>query len=279
MNQKKKRFNMRVLTSLTVTLGFLCLAFSGIVLYFSPKGRVANWTGWTMFGLEKEEWGGVHTILAIMFVLASALHIYFNWRPLLRYFTDAIAKGMRNRLELAAAALITLVFFTGALMGVPPFGTVLDWGEDIKDYWERTSGPLPYPHAEESTLAEFAKNMGVAPDELAKQLAAKGFEAPDLSMTVKDFVRTHKVTPNEVLGAIPTQSMSAQQQGLQPYGGGFGQKTLEEVCEQNGIELKKAVDILERQGVKATGSDKLKSLADQAGTTPRELLNMLTVQE
>jgi len=278
VEQKNKRFNLRALTSLTVTLSFLCLAFSGIVLYFTPKGRVAHWTGWTMFGLEKEQWAGVHTVLAILFVIASGVHIYFNWRPLLRYFKDAAAKGMRNRAELGVAALITLVFFVGALRMWPPFGTVLDWGERIKAYWERTSAPAPYAHAEESTLAEFAEIIGVSRDELANQLKAKDFEVSDFSMTVDELARQHRVSPNEVFEAFPKPDLSSARRGLLQRAG-HGQKTLKEVCDESGIELSRAIAVLEEKGITARGSDTLKSLAAQAGMRPRDLVDTLTARE
>jgi len=278
VDQKNKRFNLRALTSLTVTLSFLCLAFSGIVLYFTPKGRVAHWVGWTMFGLEKEQWAGVHTVLAILFVIASGVHIYFNWRPLLRYFKDAVAKGMRNRAELGVAVLITLVFFVGALRMWPPFGTVLDWGERIKAYWERTSVPAPYAHAEESTLAEFAEIIGVSPDELAKQLKAKGFQVSHFSMTVEDLARQHGVSPNEVFEAFPKPDLSAARRGLLQRAG-YGQKTLEEVCDESGIELNQAIAALERKGITAQGNETLKSLAAQAGIRPRDVVDILRGQQ
>jgi len=50
-----RRFNVRGFTSLTLTLAFLVMLISGIVLYVTPRGRTANWTGWTMLGLEKDQ--------------------------------------------------------------------------------------------------------------------------------------------------------------------------------------------------------------------------------
>ena len=278
VNQNTKRFNVRVLTSLTVTLSFLCLAFSGIVLYFTPQGRVAHWVGWTMFGLDKEEWAGVHTLLAILFVIASAVHIYFNWRVLLRYFKDAIARGMRNRAELGIAALITALFFVGTLKMWPPFGTVIDWGERIKDYWERTSAPAPYAHAEESTLAEFAEILGISSDELAEQLRTKGLEVSDFSMTVDQLGRKHRVSPNKVFEAFPEPDLPAARRGLMQQSG-YGRQTLKEVCDESGVELQRAIAALERYGITARGSDTVRSLAAQGRMRPREVFDIVTAQQ
>jgi hypothetical protein len=61
MNDKTSAgFQWRALTSVLMTLGFVLLAASGIVLFLSPPGRVANWTNWTILGLRKSDWGGVH---------------------------------------------------------------------------------------------------------------------------------------------------------------------------------------------------------------------------
>ena len=45
---KQSRFNWRGFFSLLLFGSFSLLAFSGIILYVTPKGRVANWTGWTL---------------------------------------------------------------------------------------------------------------------------------------------------------------------------------------------------------------------------------------
>ena len=91
--EQKKKTNIRAITSLTITLSFALMAFSGIILYLSPKGRVANWTGWTMAGLGKESWGGVHTTIGILFLLASALHLLYNWKVFLNYLKKPFASS------------------------------------------------------------------------------------------------------------------------------------------------------------------------------------------
>ncbi len=40
-----KKFNTQGFTTFVVTLAFLIIAMSGTVLYMTPRGRVANWTG------------------------------------------------------------------------------------------------------------------------------------------------------------------------------------------------------------------------------------------
>ena len=109
------RFQWRAFVTLFVTLSFVLIAASGIVLYVSPPGRVAHWSLWTLGGLDKEAWQGVHTVFAFLFVLAGAFHLYFNWRVFWSYLRSRLAAGIRMKRELALAA--GLVVAIGGLSG------------------------------------------------------------------------------------------------------------------------------------------------------------------
>ena len=52
---RERRFNWRGFASLATGFAFLIMIVSGVVLYVAPRGRVANWTDWTVMGLGKEE--------------------------------------------------------------------------------------------------------------------------------------------------------------------------------------------------------------------------------
>ncbi|MCK4782139.1 MAG: DUF4405 domain-containing protein, partial [Desulfobacteraceae bacterium] len=62
MAKNRKRFNWRGWTTFVVTISFVVDTISGIILYVAPPGRIANWTNWTIWGLNKEEWAAIHTI-------------------------------------------------------------------------------------------------------------------------------------------------------------------------------------------------------------------------
>ena len=55
----KRSLSGRGLVSVLTLTSFLVLAFTGCILFVTPPGRVANWTGWTMLGLTKHEWGAL----------------------------------------------------------------------------------------------------------------------------------------------------------------------------------------------------------------------------
>jgi len=161
MNDKtSSSFQWRALTSVLMTLGFLLLAVSGSVLFLSPPGRVANWTNWTMLGLRKSDWSGLHIWFGTLFLSMSALHVFFNWRPLISYFKNRATRSVGFRKEWAVAAGICVVVFGGTRAGIPPFSTLLAWNEEVKESWDRPAERAPIPHAELLTLAGLAEKGG-----------------------------------------------------------------------------------------------------------------------
>jgi len=216
----RKGFSARALTSLTTTIGFVGLAFTGVMLYVSPQGKVAHWTGWTILGLEKDEWSAAHIAFSLLFLIASAFHIYFNWQVLLRYFKNACAKGFASKRELTIALALVGVCFVGAWQGWPPFAQLVAWNDAIKEYWARQSAPPPYPHAEESTLADFARRTHMTIEELVGKLEEAGYAPDDESVTIGDLARQHGATPAQLFGALGLSSRGGQGAG---QGRGLGQ--------------------------------------------------------
>ena len=150
------RFHWRAFVTLYVTLSFLLLAVSGIVLYVAPPGRVANWSRWTLGALDRHGWQSVHTVVALVFVLAGAFHLWFNWRTFWFYLRSKLAEGLlaKRELALATAAVVAVAGLT--LADLPPFGSVMDLGDRAKESWSSGGGEPPVPHAELLTLERLA---------------------------------------------------------------------------------------------------------------------------
>ena len=92
---KDKKWHFRGLTSLFTTVGFLVMAATGLVAYITPQGRIAYWNDWHLLGLSKTQWGNIHIISSILFVIAGSFHIYFNWKALLNYLVDKVKGGLK----------------------------------------------------------------------------------------------------------------------------------------------------------------------------------------
>ncbi|MBU0551288.1 DUF4405 domain-containing protein [Myxococcota bacterium] len=130
----------------------MLLSITGIVLYIEPQGRIAYWTDWRLFGLSKEQWGDIHILGGLMFLIAGIFHVYFNWKPLKSYL-------VRKRQEatywppILISALGTLILVVGTALEVQPFKSVLTLGEAAKDSWiSDAKHEPPFGHAEEVAL-------------------------------------------------------------------------------------------------------------------------------
>ena len=225
--RKRRRFSMRGFTSLLLTLSMAVMVFAGIMLYLTPRGRVANWTDWTLVGLGKEQWAALHMNASLLFVIVAVLHLVLNWSIFFSYLKKKTAAGLHMKKELALATLIALVCVAGTITELPPFGAVAALNEDIKDYWELRAVRAPVPHADELTLEEFAAQVNLPVSDLTEALGKEGFDAADVQLTVGELGRRKGVAPSAVLAAIQKHHPQA---GAMTGGGpgwgrgqGFGQ--------------------------------------------------------
>jgi hypothetical protein len=286
----ERKFNTRSLVTLTVAMSFLTIAISGLVLYISPKGRVANWTGWSVAGLGKEDWAGLHTTMALLFLTFSAVHIWNNWRPLMNYIKKPVAAGVkRSKSEMLAAVTVTLGVLLGTLFGIPPFSTIGALGENMKSYWEARSVSGPYIHAEDDTLADFARKLGREEGDLMERLAAKGYATNNANLKVKDLADQYNITPAALFAALSSGGAGVGPAGdhgnggggpagFAGPGGGFGRMSLAQVCTESNIDLDTAIAALQKMGITAQGTDNLRTLANNAGMNPGELLEAVGIK-
>lgn len=125
-------FQWRALVSVFLSLGFLVLAASGVVLFIRPSGRVAAETGWSMLGLDKDQWGNLHVWFAMVFVVGAACHLVFNWRPMVGYFKSRMTRGFSMRREWLVALIAGVLLAAGAVSDLPPFRSLSEWGHRFR---------------------------------------------------------------------------------------------------------------------------------------------------
>jgi hypothetical protein len=267
-------FQWRALTSVLMTLGFALLAISGIVLFLAPPGRVANWTNWSILGLRKSEWGGVHIWFGTLFLVMTALHVFFNWRPLVSYFKNRVSRTVGFRPEWAVAAVVTVVVFGGTRAGIPPFSTLLAWNEDLKESWDRPAERAPIPHAELLTLAALAEKGGVELPVAIARLTAKGLSGFTAETVVQKIADGAKIPARQVYDIIL--------QGTKPAGhvegkagGGLGWKTLAQFCTDEGLALENVRAQLSARKLKFDDTTTLREIAANNGLKPYDLVESL----
>ena len=273
---ERKPFHKKGMTTFIVAWTCLVLVVTGGVLYASPQGRVAHWTDWTVWGLDKEEWGAVHVLTALAFLIAGGFHIYFNWATFVSYFKMRFQAGFNLKREFVVATGLTVLVVAGTILNVPPFSLVVAWSDDIKDYWKAKAIVLPYAHAEESTLADFCTKTGVPVNETVTQLQAKGYEIPDTSMTLGDLARLNDTSPSTMFSGLLGGTADEASQPSVGTGAGLGRKTLEQVSGEFGVDVEDVLAALRSHDIEAKADLTLKEAAEDAGTTPGEVLDIIS---
>ena len=269
-------FRFRAFVSLLTAFSFVALAITGVVLYITPPGRVANWTNWTFWGLSKHQWGALHICLSTLFLIISLLHIWLNFKPLMNYFASKAKAASTLRLEWILAVAVCGIVCIGALRPFIPFSSLLSLNERIKFSWEEPKQRAPVPHAELLTIDELAKKSDIETDTIIQNLKAGGIEAvaTDIFGTI---AKQQNLSTNELFTiATGVQSEpSEKQNGGGQGGGGFGQKTLEQVCQEMGVEPEKAVMALKATNIEAAGNMRIREIADQNNMHPSQIRKIL----
>ncbi len=282
----QSEFNWRSFASLMLFFGFVIMLLSGSILYISPRGRTANWSGWEMLGLGKEDWASVHITAAFLLIAVAGLHLFFNWKIFLCYLKSRPTSGFRLRKELMVSLAITAVCFLGTIWELPPFRNVVSFSSSMKDYWERNTSAAPVAHAEELSLAKVAEQAMLEPDELASRLRSAGYSFSDTEVPFKEIARLNHVSPNKLYEAAsisPTHGQGGRGQGNRGQrasggggGRGYGRMTLGELCSQEGMGLDQVLSRLAGLGINATESQTIRDLADQLHVNPYEVLPLLS---
>lgn len=275
---EKKIFNTKAFTSFSIAFAFLMSSISGIVLYLTPKGRVANWNTWTLLGLEKGQWEAVHTLFVLMLLVVATFHLFvFNWKVFLAYLLERNKKSLRLKRELFTSLTITLVVLVGTLANVPPFGSVMVLGENIKDYWERTGDEPPVPHVEDLTLDEYTQ---------------QGFQVEVARMVAILEEQGITAAPEDRLGDIAGRSARSPSEihnllaaALQPHARltpvvvdkvGYGRMTFVQLCNTLQVDVARATLRLQDQGVTVENpGESLKALASRHNIKPIDIVRRL----
>jgi len=268
-----KPFRWKAFISLYIVFSFLVLGLSGLVLYVAPPGRIANWSIWRLVLLSKAQWQAVHTIFALAFIVAASFHLYFNWKVLMAYLRSKLDAGFHMKREVGAASATGILLLALTIGGVPPFSSVMETGDDIKNSWAGPAQEPPIPHAEELTVQKLAETAKVPVAEARDNLAKHGVTVERADMTVKQIAVANQLTPEQVY-----QRMSGD--GVKPImapgqSGGWGRKTVTDICTQYGVPVDSGIERLKAAGFTASASTALKELALGSGRTPSDIAQII----
>jgi len=275
----KIQFSWRAFFSLLAAVSFIGMTFTGVILFVVPPGRIANWTGWTMLALTKDQWIGLHDWFSIIFVVACGFHLYFNWKPFVSYFKSKISKAFALRAEWLAALVVCIIAFVGTVYGVSPFSALMEWNESIKNSWDSPRQRGPVPHAELMTLSELAdKFAGVEFETMLENLKQHAIEVESPDAVLGELAEANGLTPAQLYNIALGKRGAGQGGGGglgAPRGGGggsgFGRLTLKQYCEQTGLDVDTAVQRLKNKGYQAEPETTIRAIADSAGVQPSQV--------
>jgi hypothetical protein len=268
----KTKFSWRAFTSLYITLSFIVMIVSGIILYIAPPGRIAKWTYLPILGLEKDQWQALHTIFTFLFIIANGFHLYFNWRPFLSYLSDKRKKIFRLRRELLSTIIVVLGIFYLVLLNVEPFKMVTDFGELMKNEWSVDSSEPPVPHAEELTIGELAKTIKKDPELLISRLNQQGILS-DLNSVVKEIAKIYNMSPQMVFEKMQIEAKSKTTQAGAKRG--YGRMSVGQICIDININLEDALSRLKSDGIEATGESTLRDLSQSYNISPIDIVKII----
>ena len=280
---QKKTFSLRALASVLAFGSFIMLVVTGMVLFITPPGRIANWTNWKWLGLAKDEWSGLHICFAVLFLVAGIIHIWLNWRPLINYFKSRIRKRFAFKVEWLFALVLCVIFYFGALGGIPPFSSFLDFHEQVKEGWDTSQKRAPIAHGELLSLRVFFEkaNPELDIEEVIARLEEKGITVDSPDENMGDLAESHNLSPQNIYDIVMQSERGSKGEGgghgegKGRGGGGPGRKALSTYCEENGIPLENALKALEDAGISASAEITLRDLADQSGLRPSEIVEIL----
>lgn len=268
----KKRFSWRGFISLYITISFLIIIVSGIILYFAPPGRVANWSYWRFLGLLKSQWQSVHTIFTFIFIIAAGFHLFFNWKPFVAYLKTKFESKIKLRLELISSIIVILIFFVMVIYDFVPFKSVMDFGDQLKESWSNDSNEPPIPHAEDLLLTEFSSAIKIPVDEIKKRLGSENIIVPSEDISVKEIAELNNISPNRIYNLLKRTGNNSN--AAAGEGRGYGRKSIKEICIENEINVETALANLKLKGIDAGPDDKLKDLSLKHNMMPVEVANI-----
>lgn len=287
---KEQKIHKRGLTSFFTLFGFLIMAVTGLVLYIVPAGRVAYWTTWEMLGLTKTDWGNIHILSSILFIVAGAFHTYFNWKPLMNYFKDKTKKGVKLRRELLISSVLSLWVIVSSIWPFPPLSYLLDFNEWVKETWvvEDNYEP-PFGHAELLTLKIFTQKMDIDTEQAVTELRDNKIIVSSPEETLEEIGYNNDISPMNIYLLIKKFEPKPEPQKLLNYtpesievefsGTGFGKKSIISICDRLGLDTTIALNRLKTAGISVGLDQTMKSAAESVNTEAIEIMKILLIND
>jgi hypothetical protein len=241
--------------SLILFFSLFFMVLTSLVVFLEPSARVADWADWTFLGLPRSSWNGAHLGMGLLFLASGAAHLCLNWDVMLDHLRDKRGVVVVFTGPLFLGLAVTLAVFIASLAHLPPFSQMMALSGFFQDRAAEIYGEAPYAKAEQSTLEDFARRMGIDREKALALLRLRNIKAESASQTLAEIARQNGVAPGGVFEALKMV--------MEPSGGGstsglpkdpppgLGRRKLSDICEEYGLDGKTVLARLEAGGMRA----------------------------
>jgi len=287
----QKRTSYRAMTSLVTAWAFVVSTLTGVVLYITPQGRIANWVEWDFLALTKEGWADLHIIFSVVFVLVGVAHLIYNWKPFKNYMADRVRDQNGGHVHIKrtvyGSLIISAVFFFLSIYRLPPASWIFDLEDAIKASWVVTSAyEPPFGHAEGVSLSGFAQRQFIDLPSALAALNAVGIEVPKPGMKLADIAALNATTPMAVYQVIkhlekrPVLKANSTSKDVEVRfaGTGIGRKTIRQMSEELSMNVTEFRARLAAVGISVGPDDVLKDIADAHNIGVMDVVKIAVVE-
>ncbi|MAD41772.1 MAG: hypothetical protein CL623_05205 [Arcobacter sp.] len=264
--------SLKKITSLSMLLSMLVMTYTGIILFISPHGRIANWTNWELLGLSKEQYAQLHSTFMVIFILGATLHVYYNFKPITSYLKNKSKKFVFFTKDMLVASILFVLFIFGTLYGISPFSNFLNFGDDFKSSWEKDYGTAPYFHAELSSIKSFSKKLSYDLEKVEEILNSYNIKFKT-EQTLSFVAKTNGVSPNFIYKLLQKNLQKAGNHDIPLTG--LGKKTIKEVASTLNLKSEEFIVKLRAIGLDAKEEDKFRKVAEENDLGPIDVLKKL----
>ncbi|MDZ7818856.1 MAG: DUF4405 domain-containing protein [Aliarcobacter sp.] len=264
--------SLKKTTSLTMLLTMFAMTFTGIILFITPPGRVANWANWELFGISKELYAQLHSTFMVLFVITTIIHIYYNWKPLISYMKNELKQFVLFTKEMIISTILFVIFIFGTVYELSPFSNFINFGDDIKSSWEKEYGTAPYSHAELSSLISFTKKMSYDLETSKNVLTSNNITFQE-EQSLSQIAKINGVSPKFVYDLLRKNLEKGEQKSIPLTG--LGKKSIKDVAMTLEISSDEFISKLKELGLDAKENDKFKDIAESKDLSPYDILEKL----
>jgi len=187
------------------------------------------------------------------------------------------------KIELLAVILLSIYVILASIYDYQPFATIMRWNEDINNYWVGSAQKQPpIPPPEDMTVVEFCEKLNIPKERFINLASLQGWQIGNHDDTIANIAKRNGVAPADILNAVNATSGNGRGGGQKnvTFGGrgGWGWKTVQQVCNEYGIDIDIAIQNCAMKNISAYKNSTIRQITDANHLRPLEVVNIVSPQ-